>query len=124
MRNASSLPCELVYAEEVLTDAVSFATVFHKYFSLVFAVQDELTIDLSDCDLNTIQFDQQTVEEALEKSSDGVGPGGVPGELLRTVAVHLSVHVCGLFRSILNGLLPANMEDLTHHAEFQSRQET
>ena len=92
-----------------ITGSSKIANAFNQYFGSVFNASDDTFTDFTDNVLNDVELSTEIAKEALDLSTDGIGPDGIHGQILRKCSNSLSIHFYNLSKVIIEtGVYPTS----------------
>ena len=99
-----------------ITGSSKIANAFNQYFGSVFNAFDDTFTDFIDNVLNDVELSTETAKEALDLSTDGIGPDGIHGQILRKCSNSLSIHFYNLSKVIAEtGVYPTSSKKPLSH---------
>ena len=102
------------------TGSSKTANAFNQYFGSVFNASDDTFTDFTDNVLNDVELSTEIAKEALDLSTDGIGPDGIHGQILRKCSNSLSIHFYNLSKVIVEtGVYPTSWKKNHYHTHIQ-----
>ena len=99
-----------------ITGSSKIANAFNQYFGSVFNASDDTFTDFTDNVLNDVELSTEIAKEALDLSTDGIGPDGIHGQILRKCSNSLSIHFYNLSKVIVKtGVYPTSWKKPLSH---------
>ena len=95
----SDIPKTMIDPKKI-TGSSKIANAFNQYFGSVFNAFDDTFTDFTDNVLNDVELSTEIAKEALDLSTDGIGPDGIHGQILRECSNSLSIHFYNLSKVI------------------------
>ena len=95
--------------KKTITGSSKIANAFNQYFGSVFNAFDDTFTDFTDNVLNDVELSTEIAKEALDLSTDGIGPDGIHGQILRMCSNSLSIHFYNLSKVVVEtGVYPTS----------------
>ena len=106
----SDIPKTMIDPEKKkITRCSKIANAFNQYFGSVFNAFDDTFTDFTDNVLNDVELSIGIAKEALDLSTDGSGPVGIHGQILRNCSNSLPIQFYNLSKVIIEtGVYPTS----------------